>query len=138
MARGILGLDVGGGRITGRPSTEILKHVPELLSRLSACLEKGAVMSRDEIRLSLAGVGRRDIGLSISPLRDASGSPAGALCILTDLTEIKRLQEEVRLKQSLAELGELSASIAHEFRNSLFTILGYLRLRGKCRFCGQT
>ena len=38
------------------------------------------------------------------------------------------LEEQLRLKDSLARLGELTAGIAHEFRNGLATIHGYSRL----------
>ena len=50
------------------------------------------------------------------------------MCLFTDLTEIVDLEEQLRLKDSLARLGELTAGIAHEFRNGLATIHGYSRL----------
>jgi signal transduction histidine kinase len=52
----------------------------------------------------------------------------GALCLLADLTELAALQRQVLMKESLAALGELSAGIAHEFKNSLATISGYAQL----------
>jgi signal transduction histidine kinase len=52
----------------------------------------------------------------------------GAICLFTDLTAVKRLEEQLRLKESLAAVGELTAGIAHEFRNGLATIHGYSRL----------
>src|SRR5207245_10701308 len=73
-------------------------------------------------------------GAVISPIRPASGPERasgpieGALCLLADLTEIKALREKVGLKENLAALGEMSAGIAHEFRNSLATIHGLARL----------
>jgi PAS domain S-box-containing protein len=126
VAREVLG--VGPGRAVGRPFGDVLNRVPELHARLQACLEDGLVIRRDELRLSLPGVGRRDVGLTLSPLVDREGSRTGALCLVVDLTEVKRLQEQVRAKESLAELGELSGGIAHEFRNSLATMLGYAKL----------
>src|SRR5262249_51409530 len=51
-----------------------------------------------------------------------------AICLFTDLSEIVQLEEQLRLKDSLARLGELTAGIAHEFRNGLATIHGYARL----------
>ena len=46
----------------------------------------------------------------------------GALCLHADLTEVIQLRERVFLKDNLARLGEMSAGIAHEFRNGLATI----------------
>ena len=126
IARSIL--HVTEERTIGRPYAEALRSVPEIHGRLQACLDEGAVIGREEIRLNLPSIGRRDVGLALSPLKDAEGHRTGALFVLVDLTEVKRLQDEVRLKQSLAELGELSAGIAHEFRNSLATILGFAQL----------
>jgi signal transduction histidine kinase len=59
---------------------------------------------------------------------DPEGEPHGAICLFTDLTAVKDLEEQLRLKESLATVGELTAGIAHEFRNGLATIQGYSKL----------
>ncbi len=64
----------------------------------------------------------------MSPLCDEQGSLQGAICLFTDLTAVVGLEEQLRLKDSLARLGELTAGLAHEFRNGLATIHGYARL----------
>jgi PAS domain S-box-containing protein len=71
------------------------------------------------------------LGVGLSPVVETDGASAGLVCLLSDLTEIRALREKVALKENLAQLGELSAGIAHEFRNSLATILGYARLIGR-------
>ena len=58
----------------------------------------------------------------------APGTPNGAICLFSDLTDVVELEEQLRLKDSLAQVGELTAGIAHEFRNGLATIHGYARL----------
>src|SRR6185369_1891349 len=90
-------LVVPPGRATGRPFQDVVAQAPELLGRLEGSLHEGTVVRLDEVRLQLPGVGRRDIGLTISPLKGRDGLPTGVLCLLTDLTEMKRLQELVRL-----------------------------------------
>ena len=68
---------------------------------------------------------------SASPCRRCSTTTAtlhGAICLFTDLTAVKELEEQLRLKDSLATVGELTAGIAHEFRNGLATIHGYSKL----------
>jgi signal transduction histidine kinase len=71
---------------------------------------------------------KRVLGITVSPVRHPSGEALGAACLLTDLTDITRLSEQVKLKESMAALGEMSAGIAHEFKNSLATISGYAQM----------
>jgi signal transduction histidine kinase len=72
--------------------------------------------------------GATHLGVTASPLLDGEGKPSGAICLFTDLTAIVDLEEQLRLKDTLARLGELTAGLAHEFRNGLATIHGYARL----------
>ena len=53
--------------------------------------------------------------------------------ILPTLTEVIELEEQLRLKEALAGVGELTAGLAHEFRNGLATIHGYARLLDPAR-----
>lgn len=75
----------------------------------------------------------RDIwlGISSSELKNSAGEKIGLIFIFTDLTDIKGLQAQVELKQRLSQLGEMSAGIAHELRNSMSVISGYAKLLGK-------
>jgi signal transduction histidine kinase len=68
------------------------------------------------------------LGITISPVRLGSGDRLGAVCLLTDLTDITRMSEQLRLNENMAALGEMSAGIAHEFKNSLATISGYAQM----------
>src|SRR6185503_16315770 len=49
----------------------------------------------------------------------------GALCLITDITEVTHLREQISLKQNLASLGEMSAGLAHEFKNAMAALHGY-------------
>jgi signal transduction histidine kinase len=84
------------------------------------------------IVLASASGRQTHLGAMISPIRPEGAGPQGpadgVVCLLADLTEIKALRERVGLKENLASLGEMSAGIAHEFRNSLAAIQGYARL----------
>ena len=68
------------------------------------------------------------IGLTTVPLRNESGAFLGLLALFTDLTPIRSLEARVQEMTTLAQLGEIAAGIAHEFRSSLSTILGYMKL----------
>jgi len=74
------------------------------------------------------GSGSRNIGFAISPLSTLDGKAAGYTLIFQDLTEMKKLEAEVRLKDRMAAVGELSAGIAHEIRNPLAAIAGSVQV----------
>ena len=83
---------------------------------------------RRAVRGSRSGQVVTHLGVGVSPLSDENGQLHGAICLFTDLTAVMDLEEQLRLKDSLATVGELTAGIAHEFRNGLATIHGYSKL----------
>ncbi|MDZ4805368.1 MAG: ATP-binding protein [Candidatus Eisenbacteria bacterium] len=59
------------------------------------------------------------VSLRVTRLAIEESMPAGVVAIFDDLTELKRSESELRRKERLASLGELSAGVAHEIRNPL-------------------
>ena len=112
------------------PSTEAsvrsMREQP-LLDVIDESLKSGAAIVRRGITLADDGHGVTHLGVTVSPLFDQE-KLHGAICLFTDLTAVKDLEEQLRLKESLATVGELTAGIAHEFRNGLATIHGYSKL----------
>jgi len=108
----------------GRPVRELFRDC--LPPRLTV---PEAVSRRAEFVWRPPGRVPRHLGLSLSPIR----TPAGPLTamLFTDLTEMKRLKRQVEMRRHLAQLGEVSAGIAHEFRNNMGAVLGYARLIAK-------
>lgn len=74
------------------------------------------------------GDAEKVIGLSVSCMRDAGGRETGFIGVFQDLTELKRLAEEIKKKEKLAAVGELSAKIAHEIRNPLASLKGSVEM----------
>ncbi|HEX2643949.1 MAG TPA: ATP-binding protein [Thermoanaerobaculia bacterium] len=68
------------------------------------------------------------VGFSISQLSDADGLLKGYIVIFQDLTRYRRLQEELRLKDRMAAVGELAAGLAHEIGNPLAAISGSVQM----------
>ena len=107
---------------------ELLSDAPPLADVIGECLTKGDAIVRRSVQMNRAGGGITHLGVTVSPIRDEGGAAHGAICLFTDLSDVVELEEQLRLKDSLARLGELTAGIAHEFRNGLATIHGYSRL----------
>ena len=111
-----------------RRYSEALGPNSALTKLVAGCLETGKIFQREEVEHVTPGGDARHLGVTISPIRRAEGKISGVICLLTDLTELAALQQRVRLKENLAALGELSAGIAHEFKNALATISGYAQM----------
>ena len=71
------------------------------------------------------------LGITSSELINGEGEKIGYTFVFSDLTDIKSLQAQVELKHRLSQLGEMSAGISHELRNSMSVISGYATLLGK-------
>jgi signal transduction histidine kinase len=127
-------LNPAGRRMIGVSDAATSDEVQRALDELSLselvheCLNTGNAIVRRTIWLSEPRHGVSHLGVTVSPLSDAQHAVHGAICLFTDLTAVKDLEEQLRLKDSLATVGELTAGIAHEFRNGLATIHGYSKL----------
>jgi signal transduction histidine kinase len=106
----------------GADYRDLLRNATELVTLIAEALDTNQPVLR-----RTATVGDTHLGVGVSPLT-ANGGASGAICLFTDLTNVVRLEEQLQLKDSLARLGELTAGLAHEFRNGLATIHGYGRL----------
>src|ERR1043166_1067444 len=112
-------------------SSRLRDHVREsqvLQDLLDRCLNSGEVFTRIEFNAPIGPHVDKRIGINLSPITDSAGNIEGAICLLSDLTEIVELHNRIKLKENFAALGEMSAGIAHEFKNSVATIVGYAQL----------
>ena len=91
---------------------------PFLTEAIAATLTEGTAFRRLAADCESAG-DKRIVGLTISPVRRRDGTILGAACLISDLTEITHLTAEMRLRDNLAALGEMSAGIAAQFEKSL-------------------
>ena len=111
-----------------RRYSEALGEASESTRLVAACLAGGTIFRREQVDHRTPLGDARRLGVTISPIRRGNRKISGAICLLSDLTELAALQEQVELKKHLAALGELSAGIAHEFKNALATISGYAQM----------
>ena len=127
----------------GSDYAKVLAAFPPLVQ----LIEEGLITARPIVRRSvqIEGEGPIHLGVTVSPLGkplphldaidggdgvavDDGNAAPGIICLFSDLTAVVELEEQLRLKETLARLGELTAGLAHEFRNGLATIHGYSRL----------
>jgi len=120
-ARRILGIPEGDlGNVIGRDCQTALAGQPAVARLLLETLDARDGLSRAELVLETAdGEPGRTIGFTLSPVRDASGAVCGASVLFRDLTPVERSDEQERLRDRLAALGEMAAGMAHEIRNPL-------------------
>lgn len=111
-----------------RRYSEALGEGSELTRLVADCLAQGKIFRREQVEHATPCGEQRRLGVTISPIRKGEEKISGALCLLSDLTELAALQQQMQLKENLAALGELSAGIAHEFKNALATISGYAQM----------
>jgi nitrogen fixation/metabolism regulation signal transduction histidine kinase len=111
-----------------RRYSEVLGSGSRLTELVAACLENGRTFRREEVEYLAPSSDLRQLGVTISPIQNNANEITGAICLLSDLTELAALQKQIHMKENLAALGELSAGIAHEFKNALATISGYAQM----------
>jgi signal transduction histidine kinase len=127
-------LNPAGRRMLGLSDTAPVSEISQSLEDLALweliheCFGTGSAILRRTVSLREPRHGVSHLGVGVSPLFDQHGRVDGAICLFTDLTAVKDLEERLHLKESLATVGELTAGIAHEFRNGLATIHGYSKL----------
>jgi PAS domain S-box-containing protein len=114
-------------KLEGETFRTIFRAAPELANLVDACLSSGRIFRREEIESTRAGEPKR-LGATVAPIDPSASGSKGALCLITDITEVTQLREQVALKRNLESLGEMSAGLAHEFKNAMAALHGYAQL----------
>lgn len=120
----ILSFNRAAKEITGINNAEIVSNnLTELFPFIAGTDKKermeGTIINNNEIRV---------IGLTLSGIADNKGSKKGYICIFQDITRLKNLENELKLKETLAAIGEMSANMAHEIRNPLASLRGSVEM----------
>ena len=116
--------NTGGAK--GEHFRAIFSEFPALADMVEASLASGQLFRREEVEGVNNAEGNKRLGATVAPIDPATNAGArGALCMITDITEVSRLREQVALKRNLESLGEMSAGLAHEFKNAMAALHGY-------------
>lgn len=145
MSGGVLVLDLEGRitlfnqaaeKITGRSQEEVLgRSYEEVMGEDGGggksalyTLASGTGLQTQEKELKRADGRTIPLGFSSSLVKDHNGEVLGALEAFNDLTEVKRLEAQVQRMHTLAALGGMAATVAHEIRNPLGGIASFANL----------
>ncbi len=120
-------------RILGVDSKEVIaRNFNEVFKEpLARVINDDKTVSRGEYPYVTKDKRHIWLGITTSQLKNTEGEKIGLIFVFTDLTDIKVLQSQVELKQRLSQIGEMSAGISHELRNSMSVISGYAKLLSK-------
>jgi len=122
LALELLGLKEAG--VDGKDLASVIDFQETgIHSTLSSCQP---VFEREYLHRQKSGA-LMPMTLSVTPILDEKQTCTGAVILLRDLREIKKLEEKVRHSEKLAAIGELAAGVAHEIRNPLSSIKGFAR-----------
>ncbi len=115
----------------GRPYEEVMGAAPGRQDSALYTLDTGTSLINRVKEMPRPDGRPLPLGFSTSVVRDESGKVLGALEVFNDLTEVKRLEAEVQRVRTLAALGEMAATVAHEIRNPLGGIATFAALLGR-------
>ena len=115
-------------QVLGRPYEEVIGLDAGREKSLLYTLDTGVGLSNQEKDLRRADGRSIPLGFSTSLVRQTEGPVLGAVEVFNDMTEVKQLEAELQRVHTLAALGEMAATVAHEIRNPLGGIAGFAAL----------
>jgi len=105
--------------VYGRPVTELF---------LDPLPSNDLLPLSQEVRSLTPGGTEKIIGVTATKLTLPNGNEVGYVYTFADLTDIKRLEREIRMRDRLTAVGRMAGGIAHEIRNPLSSIAGSVKV----------
>ena len=121
-------------QFTGKTPAQTIGHpqatvLPEIEQLIPSGEHAGEVIDR-EIFLPPDSPTPNHVRVTSVPIIDTQGNTIGRVVLMYDVTEIKKLETQVRRHDRLVALGKMAAGVAHEVRNPLSSIKGFATLLG--------
>jgi nitrogen fixation/metabolism regulation signal transduction histidine kinase len=100
----------------GQNYADVLRNHPDMVRVVGGAFEMTSLPNRAELRLKSTDT---VLGYTLSLIRDDEEQVVGAAVFFKDLTHVEQLEERERLRDRLAAVGEMAATVAHEIKNPL-------------------
>ena len=115
----------------GKMYREIIPPGKPVYANALRAAETGRRADSVEKKVDLEDGTLLQLSVSTAILKDEQGRSCGAVEVFQDLTKLKKMEQEIARLNTLAALGEMAATIAHEVRNPLSGIAGFAALLEK-------
>ncbi len=123
-AKKIIEINSQAAYLLGMPKENVLnKHLPLLFSELNNNLPVQEMKPSYEMKL-----GDTTLLINCAELCDKDNRSIGSVCIINDISDRKEMERKMQRSATLSAIGELAAGTAHEIRNPLTSIKGFLQL----------
>ena len=114
--------------VIGRPNPLIPEDRRTEYAALRARELRGEALSGIETCRQTKDGTQVTVRLSTAPIQDSKGHQCATVCVLSDITEAKGLEQQFLQAQKMEAIGQLAGGIAHDFSNLLTIIIGYSEL----------